>query len=323
MTEQTSALAHQQTPGTLERQDWGLSVKAVKARVAKIRQIQQEVMKPDVHYGTIPGTAKPTLYKPGTELLGVTFELASEHDVEDLSGIDSTRYRVRTRLRHVPSGMIVGEGVGEASSDEEKYRWRRAVCKEEWEATEPDRRREKYARAKGGGHYTIQQIRTEVADVSNTILKMAKKRAHSDAILATLAASDIFDQDLEDLPEEIRAAGATGSPRVSKPKEKAPEKDVTPAAPEPSDSNPELDEIAKLIPAEAWEEVRSKWHDKGTVSEPQRKRLIAIAKTESGWEPKEVTELIRVHFGVTPDEIPWGQCYDALVTIFQSVSPNR
>ena len=37
----------------------------------------------------------------------------------------------------------------------------------------------------------------------NTVLKMAKKRAHVDAVLTATAASDIFTQDVEDMPEVI------------------------------------------------------------------------------------------------------------------------
>jgi len=39
------------------------------------------------------------------------------------------------------------------------------------------------------------------ADYWNTVLKMAKKRAHIDAILTATAASDIFTQDIEEPPE--------------------------------------------------------------------------------------------------------------------------
>ena len=41
------------------------------------------------------------------------------------------------------------------------------------------------------------------ADYYNTVLKMAKKRAHVDAVLTATAASDIFTQDVEDMPEVI------------------------------------------------------------------------------------------------------------------------
>ena len=48
----------------------------------------------------------------------------------------------------------------------------------------------------------IMQIRTEPADIVNTVLKMASKRAHIAMVINVLAASDIFAQDLEDLTEE-------------------------------------------------------------------------------------------------------------------------
>jgi hypothetical protein len=60
------------------------------------------------------------------------------------------------------------------------------------------------------------QIRTEPADLANTILKMAKKRALIDAVLTATAASDIFTQDIEDLPPEYQA-GEAPAPAQNKP----------------------------------------------------------------------------------------------------------
>jgi hypothetical protein len=48
------------------------------------------------------------------------------------------------------------------------------------------------------------EVRVDPADVANTVLKMAKKRAQIDMTLTATAASDIFTQDLEDLPEDLR-----------------------------------------------------------------------------------------------------------------------
>ena len=45
------------------------------------------------------------------------------------------------------------------------------------------------------------------ADYYNTALKMAKKRAHVDAILTATAASDCFTQDVEDMQREKRGRG--------------------------------------------------------------------------------------------------------------------
>jgi len=157
-------------------------------------------MKRETHYGTIPGTQKPTLYKPGAEVLCVTFRVAQEYRIEDLSGPGVARYRVTCVGRHQMTGVALGEGVGECSSSEEKYKWRGVICKAELDATPENLRRKKYY--KNGN--TADQIRTEPADLANTILKMACKRAMIAMTLNVTAASDIFTQDIEDLPEELR-----------------------------------------------------------------------------------------------------------------------
>jgi hypothetical protein len=52
----------------------------------------------------------------------------------------------------------------------------------------------------------------DLADTYNTVLKMAKKRALVDATLTATAASDIFNQDLEDYtPPEVAEAIRTGT----------------------------------------------------------------------------------------------------------------
>ena len=199
-----------------------LTAVEVKAHVNLIQQVMQAVMKPKVHFDTIPGTEKPTLLKPGAEVLMSTFRIAVDPRVEDLSTSDEIRYRVFCVGTHQTTGTVLGTGLGECSSNEEKYKWRRAVCDEEFEATPEDRRRTKYGR-KQGGHYTVQQVRTEPSDVANTILKMAKKRALVDFTLTALAASDIFNQDLEEMPDEIREAVTEGEgrPSVQQPRAKS------------------------------------------------------------------------------------------------------
>lgn len=176
----------------------------IRARVNRIQEVMLAVMKKDVHFGTIPGTPKPTLYKAGSEVILATFHIAVNPIVDDLSTPDAARYRVACQGL-LPSGEIVGVGIGEASSDEEKYRWRRVVCDAEWDATPVDRKRIKWQK-KQGQVEEIKQIRTEPADIANTVLKMAKKRAQIDMTLTATAASDVFAQDIEDLPDEVREA---------------------------------------------------------------------------------------------------------------------
>lgn len=196
------------------------SASDVRAHVNRIQEVMKAVMKRDVHYGVIPGTQKPTLYKPGAEVLATTFRLAPSYITEDLSTDTVSRYRVTCRLTHQTTGVVMGDGMGACSSDEEKYKWRRPVCDEEFNGTPENVRRVKFAKGKGTQVFKNPQIRTEKADIDNTILKMACKRAFIAATLNVLAASDIFTQDIEDLPEELREVDNEQEPEQKKKPEK-------------------------------------------------------------------------------------------------------
>lgn len=180
-----------------------MSVADVTAHAIAVQEIMRSIMKEGTHFGKIPGTDKPTLLKSGAELLCMTFRVADEYKVDDLSSADCIRYRVTCTGRHQMTGVALGSGMGECSTNEEKYRWRKAVCAEEYEITPSDQRRIKFGR-KSGGHYKIEQVRTEWADLANTALKMACKRAKIAMVLNVTAASDMFAQDLEDLDDVLR-----------------------------------------------------------------------------------------------------------------------
>ena len=127
--------------------------------------------------------------------------------MEDLSVDDCSRYRVITRLTNSRTGEFLGAGVGEASTDETKYKWRRTYSKPEFEATDPDRRRLKYGQYKGNDGKWVDakemQVRQESADLADTVLKMAKKRSRLRNAHGYWRVQH-FEQDLEDLPEETR-----------------------------------------------------------------------------------------------------------------------
>lgn len=231
--------------GELATQDqYPLTANAVIARVRRIQEVMKAVMKKDTHFGIIPGCQKQSLYKPGAEVLLMTFRIVpDEPKVEDLSTADAIRYRVsRTGSTN---GIPVASGIGECSSDEEKYKWRFAVCEAEYEKTPEDRRREKYKR----DGTIIKQVRTNPADVANTILKMADKRAYiAMAILAT-AASDCFSQDLEDLPPEI-AAGLETQGEPPRDPIKSPQPRVSQSAAETfgKSAEPKDDGMLRFVP---------------------------------------------------------------------------
>jgi len=188
-----------------------MSADQMRDRINAVQRVMKSVMKEDTHFGVIPGTKKPTLYKAGSEVLLTTFHMGLRLEVDDLSDSDQIRYRVKAVGFHQPTSSIVGEGLGECSTNEEKYRWRTAVCDEEFEAYPEGRKRIKFQRTwnRRSNRYEfmqIKQVRTEPADLANTVLKMAKKRAQIDFTLTALGASDIFTQDIEDMPEELRSA---------------------------------------------------------------------------------------------------------------------
>lgn len=200
-----SALIEQQQPMQV------MSVIAMTERINAIQQVTRSKMIEDVHYGVIPGTKKPTLYKAGSEMLLTMFQVGPTVDVIDLSTPDRIKYRCTVTGVHTPTGRPIGQGVGECSSGEEKYQWRNAVCDEEFDATPESRRRIKWSKGWDRGQQTVfqsKQVRTSPDDLANTVLKMAKKRAQIDMTLTALGVSDLFNQDIEDLPPELRQGAA-------------------------------------------------------------------------------------------------------------------
>lgn len=196
-------MPRREAAGIVSSQVHQFSAVEIRQRVNLVQEVMRSIMKSDTHYGVIPGTKKPSLYKPGAEVLCVTFRIADKYEVEDLTVDGMARYRVRCIGVHQVTGVVLGEGLGECSSHEEKYKWRRAICAEEFEVTPENMRRLKFSKWQNKIEKQ-QQIRTESADQANTILKMACKRAKIAMTLNATAASDIFTQDIEDLPEEYR-----------------------------------------------------------------------------------------------------------------------
>lgn len=208
-----------------------ISADDVVAQREKITQVMQLVMKPEVHYGKVPGVSKPTLLKPGAELLAVTFRLAPSYDSERTFH-DNGHLTVVSKclLTHIPTGLRVAEGEGLCTSMEKKYAWRNQdkvcpVCSEGdvrkskfppretdypgarpgdppgWYCTNKSCKTnfaatdERIVSQEGGGKVA----NPDLADTFNTVLKMSNKRALVAAILNGTGASDVFTQDVEDL----------------------------------------------------------------------------------------------------------------------------
>src|SRR3990172_2698833 len=199
-----------------------MSPETVKQQIQVIQKVMREAMVAEVHFGVIPGTNKPTLLKAGAEKLCLTFRLSPTYAVikSDL-GQGHREYEVRCTLTHIPSGKVFGEGVGICSTMETKFRYRGPAFEETGEPIPKDAKENKAEyRKQGFGmkkvndkwvwvKYGERQENPDIADTFNTVLKMAKKRAHVDAVLTATAASDIFTQDLEDLVEDTNGETKT------------------------------------------------------------------------------------------------------------------
>ena len=148
---------------------------AVQMRDA-LTSLFENLLQLGIDFDRIPGTDKPTLLKPGAELLCKVFKLAQgKADVLDKSedwdkGIFS--YTIGMPLIHIESGHQIAYGIGAANSHEKKHRYRNVDGKK-MENADP-------------------------ADLQNTLMKMANKRAFVDAVLKATGASRMFTQDMED-----------------------------------------------------------------------------------------------------------------------------
>ena len=192
----------------LYQTDFSIKAADLMKRHKDIEWLMANIMVKNLHYGIIPGSKKYSLLKAGSELLLPRFGLGCFPAVQDLSTEFEMKFMVEAKVIHIASNVHVGSGIGICSSNEEKYKWRRAASPKEFEMTPPEARRVKYGR-----DYTTNQVRQSPDDIMNTILKMAKKRAQIDACLTCTAASSFFTQDIEDFDKSMfEAEGDEPSP---------------------------------------------------------------------------------------------------------------
>jgi hypothetical protein len=181
-----------------------LTVDQLLLQTAKIQEAMKAVMKEGEHYGVIPGTNKPTLYKPGAEKLLVLFRLDPQYEVVEKTEHDGlVSYLIRCVLYHSPSGTRIASGMGEANSHESKYRWNwqegeKPGSKDEAEQLKAEGKG-RWRKVGGQWQWQVKLSNKNPMDLANTLLKMACKRALVAGVLNATAASDIFTQDLEDM----------------------------------------------------------------------------------------------------------------------------
>lgn len=147
------------------------AVSALSNQRIQLKEFIKSQLTDKVDYGTIPGTPKPTLFKPGAEKLANIFQLGSRIvDVQKEVSFEAPPFAMFTytiEMFHLPSGKIIAQCQGSCNSEEKKYK------------------------------------KVGIGDLLNTLQKMAQKRAYVGAVVIATGASDFFTQDLEDLPAEM------------------------------------------------------------------------------------------------------------------------
>lgn len=213
-TEIIESRANEVAPLELKPQHYSLMLE----RVQSIEEIMRKAMKPGIHFGVVPGTDKPTILKPGVEVLMVLFNFTSTTAVGVTELGDGHREYNATATIWTRGGMKLGEGVGSCSTKESKYAYRKGkrLCpqcgaeaiikgKEDFGGGWLCWKKKDGCGAKFADHdpaiigQEVDRVSNpDIADSYNTCLKMAKIRALRDAVLTVTGASAIFTQDMED-----------------------------------------------------------------------------------------------------------------------------
>ncbi len=169
--------------------DFAVDPAEVTRRTQMLKDYVRNHMVEGEDYGVVPGGSKPTLFKAGAEKLNAVFGLSPYVEVtsrEENWDDGFVSYEVKVSLLNKRSDRVDAEGIGSCNSRERRYK------------------------------------NQDAANIANTILKMAKKRALVDATLSATRASGMFTQDLEDM-DLSEPAPRYGTPARSNSRDAQPE----------------------------------------------------------------------------------------------------
>jgi len=200
-----------------------------------IRQIREVLVSKffikGIDYDIVPGSRPKDgeleqlmLLQAGAQKLLKRFNLYSKRITLNKNH-DGSEVEFEMGVYTVGSNVFVGYGAGTASYDEEKYRWRYAVCEEEYEYykdLDPGSVRLKFKKKwsrslnRYDGFEKAQQVKRELGDLKHTIFMMAMKRAVVSATKSALAAGSILKtlQTYKDPPPAQGAALSTPAPET-------------------------------------------------------------------------------------------------------------
>jgi hypothetical protein len=304
-----------------------MNLEVAKARLAEFQEFVKDYLKEGEDYGTIPGTPKPTLLKPGADKLCELYGLADDYEILDkVEDFDRGLfdYTIKCVLTSRRSGALVATGMGSCNSYESKYRWRegKRVCpvcgkdaiikgKKEYDRTGGEGGWLCFTKKGGCGAKFADNDETivkqeigrvendNIADLKNTFLKMAKKRAKIDGTLSATRSSGIFGQDMEDIKDAVGLGSSMENGHSERSGVKIPQR---------------RSQERQNAPASARKPAQEAAAGGGmmkTITEPQRKRLYAIvnARGLSGEQAKE----IMARFGFESSRDVTQDKYEAIV----------
>lgn len=211
----------------------------VLAKVALVQEIKEKLMVEGEDYGVIPGCKLPTLKQSGAEKLCMAFRLVPDYDLPVVQ-IHENGHRtvtVKCKINDI-TGRLLGAKYSSCSTLETKYRFRKGerICpkcgvaaiikgKDEYGGGWLCFKKKEGCGAKfPDGAPEIEEQETcrieydNPADYYQTVLMMAQKRSHVATTRQVTAASSVFTQDVEDLPE----FGEDGKPKKKSANKKAP-----------------------------------------------------------------------------------------------------
>ena len=153
----------------------GMTEEDIQARITKIHWIKDELMKEGIHYGYTPidsqgnTTEKPSLYQPGAQMLNIIFQHAPSYhrEVQHFEDPNLFLFNLDCTLTHYPTGMVVGAGMGGASTGESRWRDKNPL------------------------------------QCYNSVMKIGAKRSYVAATVSCVGVSEIFTQDLEDMGDDL------------------------------------------------------------------------------------------------------------------------
>jgi hypothetical protein len=160
----------------------GGDIDRVVKHLEQVKEAVRKVLKEgiDGDFAVIPGTKKKSLLKPGAEklmrLFGLGVRFVPVENVFDLVE-NFAMYSYNAEVFHLKTGLTIAATEGTANSQEKKYKEKAVYINNVKSGTEP----------------------ILVADIINTLKKMAQKRAMVGAVIIAVGASDYFTQDEDEI----------------------------------------------------------------------------------------------------------------------------